>query len=88
MIYWKDTYDTRYIEFRRDEIESIRIWNGFIHKVTILVTDHGKEVPMYSYFPFESLSSIMFESKKDKIDHFLIQKERFKWYLSNELIIL
>lgn len=82
LVYFKPSFDDRFIEFRRDEIESIRVWNASVHKVIILVYNYMKN--KYVALTMDDIHRKMFRTaKRERIDQFLFDNMDFDWRLPN-----
>ena len=78
LIYYKPSYDDRYIEITREEINSIREWNSNINKVLVFVFNYRSN--KYTVFTMDEVNRKMFTCKKETIDKFLFDNTAFTWY--------
>jgi len=78
LLYYKPSYDDRYIELSRDEINSIKIWNQDINKVLVFIFNY--RVNKYTIFNVDEINRKMFTCKKETINNFLFDNNSFTWY--------
>ena len=77
LVYYKPSYDDRYIELNRDEINSIRTWNQSVNKVLVFIFNY--RINKYTVFTMDEINKKMFVCKKETIDKFLFDNDGFKW---------
>ena len=77
LLYYKPSYDDRYIELSRNEINSIRSWNQSIYRVLVFVFNYRYN--KYTVFTMDEVNKKMFVCKKETIDNFLFDNTEFKW---------
>jgi hypothetical protein len=78
LVYYKPSYDDRYIEISREEINTIRDWNSNIHRVLVFVFNY--RVNRYTVFTMDEINRKMFTCKKETINNFLFDNTGFTWY--------
>ena len=62
LLYYKPSYDNRYVELIREEINSIRIWNESIHKVLVFVFNYTLN-KFIIFNTFNKASSAVFNNR-------------------------
>lgn len=81
LIYFVTSYDNRYIELTRREVNSLRVWNENVCKTLIMVFNPSAfVVQQYTIFGMEDINRKIFSCRKETIDKFLLRNEDFKWY--------
>lgn len=78
LVYYKPSYDDRYIEITREEINVIRNWNQNINNVLVFVFNY--RLNKYTVFTMNDINKKMFTCKKESINNFLFDNEGFNWY--------
>jgi hypothetical protein len=78
LVFYKPSYDDRYIELTRDEITSIRTWNSNIHRVIVFIFNY--KANKYTVFTMDEINKKMFTCKKETINNFLFNNTGFTWY--------
>lgn len=86
LVYYKPSYDNRYIELHRDEINSIRTWNQNIHRVLIFIFNYNMN--RFTVFTMDEINRKMFTCKKETINTFLFENSAFKWFTVNDKLEL
>ena len=78
LIYYKPSYDDRFVEINRGEVNSIRDWNTGINRVLVFVFNY--RVNKYTIFTIDEINRKMFTCKKETIDIFLFDNSGFTWH--------
>ena len=86
LVYFRPAYDSLYVELFRDEVSSLRMWNSNIHPVLIVVFNYP--LNKYTTFDMDFINKNVFNCRKESIDKFLIEYQRFEWRKVNEKLIL
>lgn len=82
LAYFKPSYDDRFVEFRRGEVNSIRFWDATIHSVLAVVFNYTKN--RYTAFDMAEINRKVFTCKKERINSFLFNNLEFEWKEINE----
>ena len=82
LVYFKASFDVRFVELFRDEIETIRKWNFGIHPVLVFVYNY--KLNRWTTFDMEDINTKMFICTKETIDKFLFSNVEFEWKLQND----
>lgn len=78
LVFYKPSYDDRYIEITRDEINTIRDWNSNINRVLVFIFNYRSN--KYTVFTMDEINRKMFTCKKETINNFLFDNSAFTWY--------
>lgn len=78
LVFYKPSYDDRYIELTRDEINAIRDWNSNIHRVLVFIYNYRAN--KYTVFTMDEINKKMFTCRKETINNFLFDNIGFTWY--------
>lgn len=78
LVFYKPSYDDRYIEITRDEINTIRDWNSNINRVLVFIFNYRSN--KYTIFTMDEINRKMFTCKKETINNFLFDNAAFTWY--------
>lgn len=86
LVYFRPAYDPMYVDLFRDETTSIRTWTSNVHPVLIVCFNYP--LAKYTTFDVDFINKNVFNCRKETIDKFLMEVERFEWRKVNEKLIL
>jgi len=81
LLYFKPSYDTRFVEFRKEEITSIRQWSSSITPVIVMVYNYIYN--NYTLVDMQHITEKMWSTRREGAT-FLFNNVSFKWRGINE----